>query len=70
MQLKIFNRMHYIAFGRLKNAFREWTELLEHMRKAYNEKRKEVVKKLALSMCSKHQLAFMYWKNWVMRELN
>ena len=69
MQNKIFNRMYFIAFGRLKNAFRDWTECLEHMAKALNEKRAAVCRRLALSACSKHQLAFMYWKNWVTREL-
>jgi hypothetical protein len=26
MQTKIINRLYYIAFGQLKNAFRDWTE--------------------------------------------
>jgi len=33
MQLKIMNRMYYIAYGRLKTAFRMWTEELTK----YNE---------------------------------
>ena len=65
MQNKIFNRMYFIAFGRLKNAFRDWTECLEHMAKALAQKRADVCRRLALSTASKHQLAFMYWKNWI-----
>jgi hypothetical protein len=69
MQNKIFNRMSYIAFGKLKNGFRDWTECLDHIRKALNEKRQSVCRRLALSTMSKHSLSFMYWKNWVQREL-
>jgi len=69
MQKKIINRMYFIAFGKLKNAFVAWTELLEHCRVALNEKRQKVIEKLALSTMSKHQLAFLRWKTWIKQQL-
>jgi hypothetical protein len=63
MQTKIFNRLHFIAFGKLKNAFREWTELISKFRDAYNKKREDTIKKLAMSCMSKEQQAFMLWKD-------
>jgi hypothetical protein len=63
MQTKIINRLHYIAFGQLKNAFREWTELISKYRNALNKQREDVIKKLAMSSMSKEQQAFMLWKD-------
>jgi len=67
--MKIFNKMHYIAFGRLKNAFRLWTEELQKYSEMLNAKREEIVRKLAMSAMSKEQFAFMLWKQWLKREL-
>jgi hypothetical protein len=69
MQKKIINRLYFIAFGKLRNSFVAWTEVLEHMRKALNEKRQKVIEKLALSTMSKHSLAFLRWKTWIKRQL-
>ena len=33
-QERVFNKMYYVAYGRLKNAFRDWTECLDHIRDA------------------------------------
>ncbi|MEE4248546.1 MAG: hypothetical protein V2I33_24465 [Kangiellaceae bacterium] len=63
MQTKIINRLHYIAFGQLKNAFRDWTECISKYRNALNKKREEYINKMALSCMSKHQQAFMIWKD-------
>jgi len=69
MQTKIFNRMHYIAFGKLKNAFRDWTEELSKYNDLLNAKRIEIVTKLCQAAMSKHAFSFMIWKNWVKREM-
>ena len=68
--MKIFNKMHYIAFGRLKNAFRLWTEELQKYSEMLNAKREEIIRKLAISAMGKEQYAFMLWKNWIKRELH
>jgi hypothetical protein len=70
MQTKIFNRMHYIAFGKLKNAFRDWTEELTKYNDLLNAKREDIVRKLAASAMSKHQFSFMLWKNWTQRQMH
>ena len=54
MQLKIMNRMYYIAYGRLKTAFRMWTEELSKYNDMLNAKREEIVRKIAISAMSKH----------------
>jgi hypothetical protein len=63
MQTKIINRLYFIAFGQLKNAFRDWTECISKYRNALNKKREEYINKLALSCMSKHQQAFVIWKD-------
>jgi hypothetical protein len=70
MQLKIMNRMYYIAYGRLKTAFRMWTEELSKYNNLLNAKREEIVRKIAMAAMSKHQFAFYMWKNWTQKELN
>jgi hypothetical protein len=47
MQTKIFNRMHFIAFGKLKNGFMAWAETIGRVREELNRKRCEVVMRLA-----------------------
>jgi hypothetical protein len=63
MQTKIINRLHYIAFGQLKNAFREWTECISKYRNALNKKREDVIHRLAMSCMSKEQQAYILWKD-------
>ena len=46
-QERVFNKMYYIAYGRLKNAFRDWTECLEERAKILKAKRQEVVRRFA-----------------------
>jgi hypothetical protein len=70
MQLKIMNRMYYIAYGRLKTAFRMWTEELTKYNEILNAKREEIVRKIMIAAMSKHQFAFYMWKNWTQRQLN
>jgi hypothetical protein len=62
--------MHYISFGKLKNAFRTWTEELQKYAEQLNAKREEIVRKIAVSVMGKEQFAFMLWKNWIKRELH
>jgi len=69
MQKKIMNRMYYIAYGRLKTAFRMWTEELSKYNDILNAKREEIVRKIMIASMSKHQFAFMLWKNWTARKL-
>jgi hypothetical protein len=60
--------MSFIAFGRLKNAFRDWTEELSEYKARLDSQRCDVILKLAKATMSKHQLAFMLWRDWVKRE--
>jgi hypothetical protein len=52
----------------LKNAFRDWTECISKYRNALNKKREEYIHKLALSCMSKHQQAFVIWKDLVTKK--
>ena len=63
MQSKIFNRMVYIAFGRLKNGFMQWAETIGRVREELNRKREAVVMQLAKATMSQEQLAFFEWRN-------
>jgi len=62
--------MYYIAYGRLKTAFRIWTEELAKYNDILNAKREEIVRKIMIAAMSKHQFAFMVWKNWIQRQLH
>jgi hypothetical protein len=48
-QERVFNKMYYVSYGRLKNAFRDWTECLAERAAALKEKRREVVRRFANS---------------------
>jgi len=61
--------MYYIAYGRLKTAFRIWTEELSKYNDMLNAKREEIVRKFMVSVMGKSQFAFMLWKNFVARKL-
>ena len=61
--------MYYIAYGRLKNAFRDWTECLDHIREALKRKRQEVMRRFAGSTAAKFKLSFDAWRNWILKEL-
>jgi len=61
--------MYYIAYGRLKTAFRIWTEELSKYNDILNAKREEIVRKFMVSAMGKSQFAFMMWKNWTARQL-
>jgi len=63
MQTKIFNRMHFIAFGKLKNAFMAWAETIGRVREELNRKREEVIYRLAKATMSQSQLSFMIWRD-------
>jgi hypothetical protein len=47
-----------------------WTEELSKYNDLVNAKREEIVRKIMIAAMSKHQFAFMMWKNWTQRELN
>jgi hypothetical protein len=54
--------MYFIAYGKLKNAFREWTELISKFKAQLDGKRQKVLEKLARSCMSHEQQAFLLWK--------
>jgi len=63
MQTKIFNRMTFIAFGKLKNSFMAWAETIGRVREELNRRREAVIFRLAKATMSQEQLAFMIWRD-------
>jgi hypothetical protein len=68
MQQNIFNKMHFIAYGRLRNAFTMWKEELDHYRKIGEGKRARVIDRLIKATMSHEQQAFLLWKDWIKNE--
>jgi hypothetical protein len=62
MQTKIFNRMCFIAFGKLKNSFQAWSETVNRVHEELTRRREEVVMRLAKATMSQEQLAFFTWR--------
>jgi hypothetical protein len=60
--------MHFIAYGRLRNAFTMWKEELDHYRKIGEGKRARVIDRLIKATMSHEQQAFLLWKDWIANE--
>jgi hypothetical protein len=68
MQQQIFNKMHFIAFGRLRNAFTWWKEMLEKYGAIGQEKRYRIVERLIQNTLSKEHRCFLNWAAWAAAE--
>ncbi|MEE4248200.1 MAG: hypothetical protein V2I33_22655, partial [Kangiellaceae bacterium] len=68
MQNQIFNKMHFIAFGRLRNAFTWWKEMLDKYAKIGQEKRYRIVERLIQNTLSKEHRCFLNWAAWAAAE--
>jgi hypothetical protein len=68
MQQNIFNKMHFIAYGRLRNAFTMWKEELDHYRKIGEGKRARIIDRLIKATLSREHRAFLDWKDFVSNE--
>jgi hypothetical protein len=64
MQQKIFNKMHFIAFGRLRNAFSWWKEMLDKFAKVGEQKRYRIIEKLVKNSLSNEHRCFLNWAAW------
>jgi hypothetical protein len=60
--------MHFIAYGRLKNAFTMWKEELAHYRKVGEGKRARIIDRLIKATLSREHRAFLEWKDFVTNE--
>jgi hypothetical protein len=68
MQQKIFNKMHFIAFGRLRNAFTWWKEMLDKFAKIGEQKRYRIIEKLVKNSLSNEHRCFLNWAAWAAAE--
>ncbi|MEE4247940.1 MAG: hypothetical protein V2I33_21315 [Kangiellaceae bacterium] len=68
MQKQIFNKMHFIAYGRLRNAFTWWKEMLDKYAKIGEAKRARIIERFVKNSISVEHRAFLNWVTWAKSE--
>jgi hypothetical protein len=60
--------MHFIAFGRLRNAFTWWKEMIDKYAKIGEAKRARIIERLVKNSLSKEHRCFLNWATWAKDE--
>jgi hypothetical protein len=64
-QNAIFNKMYFVLFGRLRNAYTMWKETIDHYREIGEAKRGRILERLVMASLGKNGMAFWIWKGMV-----